>query len=117
MQTVVPEYHTKTIKLLRESAEYESVASLYIEQLQQKIASIDIIRHSLLYELDEYYIDLLEKGLRPHAPLVDARFENCFKEARREVYQYFEFTVARLESQIRQSLQIVENRKKSDAPL
>jgi len=115
MQSVVPEYHARMMKLLRESPSYEAVSCLYREQLQQKIQAINVIHRNLLYELDERYIEILENT--PDGPVFveGISSDEHFKKIRRKVYQYFESTIAKLEFQIHQATQFVESRKKQES--
>jgi len=115
MQSVVPEYHVRMMKLLRKSPSYEAVSCLYREQLQQKIQAINVIHRNLLYELDERYIEILENT--PDVPVFveGISSDEHFKKIRRKVYQYFESTIAKLEFQIHQATQFVESRKKQES--
>ncbi len=111
MKSVVHEYHTNMIHILRTSSDYEVILSQYISFLLEKIHTIENMRHEMIQEIDEGYIELLEKSILSSFPLVDISLDSRFKKMRRDMYQEFESAIAKVEFEIHQAMHIVETRR------
>lgn len=111
MKAVISDEHKRILAILRESEDYESIGYSYMAFLQDKIDAMKNLRSETVRETDADYIEILEKSLRLALPLVNISSDSRFKKMRRELYQEFELSIAKVEFELYQVIQIIDTRR------